>query len=390
MSKTTVTGEAKAFRKKAGFSILGKGLQDLIRYFFGGNAMVAIVVLILISAFLAKEAFFFFPRHLEELRAYRETGQEYVGYMDAELKAHRKITSQATQAYNLQIREAAKGELALTEVVQELRGLLREKVEDESRALKKAEEKAGVMEFVGGEALEAAQAEVTRAQQAYQAAVKTAGDSVFLDDLERGDEKPTVEDFANAKRSVVRTLAGEEAPWLSNLEAAVETKQAAAAEKYLEFGDAVKKLVAAQSPLEELWSDLRTITAENRKEVEKAQTAPRRKKALEDGASLTDDATRKAEMLARAAAIELSKPDPEAMTEAVYAKRDEHLAIRKQLLAQTREVIQEIPKQVAAKARTRFWKSCPKWRPNLRRCLPSWGSKRASGPTKRRLGCGIR
>ena len=386
MSKTTVTGEAKAFRKKAGFRILGKGLQDLIRYFFGGNAMVAIVVLILISAFLAKEAFFFFPRHLEELRAYRETGQEYVGYMDAELKAHRKITSQATQAYNLQIREAAKDELALMEVVQELKGLFREKVVDESRAIKKAEEKAGVMEFVGGEALEAAEAELRRAKKAYKAAVKEAEGTVFLDNLELSELKPNAADFTEAKRGVVYTLLEEESPWMDELESAIESKQGAAAEKYADFGSAVKELVAAQSPLEELWSGLRTITADNRKEVEKSQTAPRRKKALEDGARLTDDADKKASMLARAAAIEVVVPDPDAMTEAVYAKRDEHLAIRRQLLAETKELVKQFPKQVAAESSNEILEDLPEVEAKFEKQFAHLGEQESEWSHKKEIG----
>ena len=386
MSKTTVTGEAKAFRKKAGFRVLGKGLQDFIRYFFGGNAMVAIIVLILISAFLAKEAFFFFPRHLEELRAYRATGQEYVGYMDAELKAHRKITSQGTQAYNLQIREAASEELAQMEMVQELRGLIREKVADESRILKEAEEKAGVMEFVGGEALAAAQAEVRSAKRAYLEAVRNAEEAIFPDSLEHSEMKPNVADFEEAKHSVILNFLGEEAPWLANLEAAIESKQAAAAEKYGDFGSAVTELVAAQSPLEELWSELRTITAENRKKMEEARTAPRRKEALEAGASLTDDATRKADMLARAAAIEITKPDPEAMTEAVYAKRDEHEAIRKQLLAQTRELVKKFPKKVASEDSNEILEGLPKVEAKFEKQFAHLGQQEAEWSHTKEIG----
>lgn len=386
MSKTTVKGEAKAFRKKAGFRILGKGFQDLIRYFFGGNAMVAIVVLILISAFLAKEAFFFFPRHLEELRAYRNTGQEYVGYLDAELKAHRKLTSQATQSYNIQIRQAAGDELALLEVAQELKGLLRERVEDERRALKIATEKAGVLEFVGGEALEVAQAEVAAKQKTLNEAIEKAGESLFLDDLEFSEVKPSASDFNQVKRSVVRTLSGEESPWLTELEASINDKQAAAAAKYGEFGAAVNALVAAQSPLEELWSGLRTITSENRQILEKAQTAPRRKKALEDGARLTDDPAKKAEMLAQAAAIELSQPDAEAMTAAVYAKRDEHLAIRKQLFADTQRLVKEFPAKVASKQSNEILQNLPKVEAKFEKQFGHLGEQAADWSHREKIG----
>lgn len=386
MSNHTAKGEAEAFRKKAGFSFLGKGLQDLIRYFFGGNAMVAIVVLVLISAFLAKEAFFFFPRHLEELRAYRETGQEYVGYIDAELKAHRKITSQATQAYNIQVREAAGSELALQEVAQELKSLLRSEVQDERKALKAATEKAGVLEFVGGEALQVAQGEVAAQQEALNAALARVAESVSVEDLERSELKPSAEQFLKIRGAVVRVLSGEESPWLQELEGSINAKQQAAAEKYGEFGATVNQLIAAQSPLEKLWSGLRTLTTENRDSVEKAQSAPRRKKALEDGARLTDDQEKKAKMLARAAAIELSEPDADAMTAPVYAKRGEHDELRQGLLAETRRLVQALPSQVASKQSNEILKGLPKVEAKFEKQFTHLGKQSAEWSHRKKIG----
>ena len=385
MSKTTAKGEATAFRKKAGFRFLGMGLQDLIRYFFGGNAMVAIVVLILISGFLAKEAFFFFPRHLEELRAYRNTGQEYVGYMDAELKAHRKITSQVTQAFNLQVREAVGAELALLEVNHELKGVIRDKIEDEREAVKAAEEKAGIMEFVGGEAFEVAQAELKEKKKALNAAIANVAEGVFIDSIQRS-EKPSLSDFNEVKRSVVHQLSGEESPWLLELESKIARMEAETEGKYSDFRLAVEELVAAQSPLEALWSDLRTITSENRESVEKARTAPRRKKALEDGASLTDDPEKKAAMLAKAKAIEPSEPDPDVMTKEVYEKHAEHLALRKQLLATTAEMIQKIPAKVTSEESNQLLEDLPKVQKNFEKKFVHLGEKSKSWSHQKKIG----
>lgn len=360
MSRTTAKGEAKAFRKKAGFSVLGKGFQDLIRYFFGGNAMVAIVVLVLISAFLAKEAFFFFPRHLEELRAYRHTGQEYVGYIDAEIKAHRKITSQVTQAYNLQIREVVGKELALLEVSQELKGILREGVEDERKAVKVAEEKVGVFEFVGGEALEVAQADLVTKQKALAEAVAQVIERTFIDSIVRSESKPTVDEFNIIKESVGQELLGEESPWLIEIETDIARKKAEAEGTYSDLKTVVESLVAAQSPLEELWSDLRSTTSENRELVEKARTAPRRQKALEDGASLTDDPEKKAAMLAQAKAIQLVEPQPEEMTREVYAKREQHVEMRGELAIVTKKLLATAPKKVACEESNEILEKLPK------------------------------
>ena len=47
--------------KRKGKRLLGVGRQDAIRYFFGGNAMVSILVLGAICGFLLREAVLFFP-----------------------------------------------------------------------------------------------------------------------------------------------------------------------------------------------------------------------------------------------------------------------------------------------------------------------------------------
>ena len=387
MPKTTGKEETQVFQRKAKFSFLGMSLQDMIRYFFGGNAMVAIVVLVLISAFLAKEAFFFFPRHLDGLRAYRETGQEYVGYLDAELKAHRKITSQVTQAYNIQVREAAGEELALQEVSQELKGIFRKAVEDEKRALKSAEEKVGVMEFVGGEAFEVAQQEAAEKKEIFDKAVQEAAKGIFMDSLVISSEvNPKPDEFNKIKQGVVKLLLGEESPWLTELEETVVRKQSAAAEEYAEFGDAVRALVATQAPLEELWSGLRKVTVENRELVEKSQTAPRRKKALEDGARLTDDPAKKADLLARAAAVDLSSFDADEMTKGVYAKRDEHLAVRAQLFEETQKLMQEIPQRVGSEQSNEILKDLPQVQETFDKKFAKLGTQAAEWSHQEKIG----
>lgn len=359
MAQEPSADRTEAFRDKARFRFLGLGLQDGIRYFFGGNAMVAILALVMISFFLAKEAFFFFPNHLEGLRAYRDTGQEYVGYIDAELIAHRKLTSQALQAYNVQIRAAAGQELALLESSQELKALLRERVAGTRSLLKKAEEKAGVMEFVGGEAYDLALQEVTELQAELTAEVNRAVQDLTRNDLERSDLKPSRAEFAKIQKAVATEVAGGTSPWLEALEAKIEAKEEAARERYASLGEVVTSLNTARIPLENLWSQLRDSTAENRAEVEKAATAPRRKEALESGAALANSPEQKAEMLAKAAAVDLSTPDPVAMTAGVREARSEHVRIRRDLRAETDRILKLVPPKLDDAAANELLRQIP-------------------------------
>jgi phosphate transport system permease protein len=61
--------------------ILGLTPGDIIKYFFNGNAVVAIVVLLLITVFLFREGAGFFGQNARNLRIYRLAGLEYVDFV---------------------------------------------------------------------------------------------------------------------------------------------------------------------------------------------------------------------------------------------------------------------------------------------------------------------
>ena len=67
-------------------------VEQGIRYFFGGNAVVAIVVLALITIFLFREGFGFFGENLRSLRLYRTSGLEYVDIIRAQSEKHASLT----------------------------------------------------------------------------------------------------------------------------------------------------------------------------------------------------------------------------------------------------------------------------------------------------------
>jgi phosphate transport system permease protein len=74
------------------FRFLGLTTEDLIKTFFGGNAVVAIVVLALITIFLLKEGAGFFGQNRENLQIYRQAGLEYVDFMRAQVEGHTSLT----------------------------------------------------------------------------------------------------------------------------------------------------------------------------------------------------------------------------------------------------------------------------------------------------------
>src|SRR5215470_9489297 len=66
--------------------------DDLIKGFFGSNALIAIVVLGLITIFLFREGFGFFGQNLRNIRLYRRAGLEYVDIIRSSANAHAALS----------------------------------------------------------------------------------------------------------------------------------------------------------------------------------------------------------------------------------------------------------------------------------------------------------
>lgn len=63
-----------------------------IKIFFGSNALVAIIVLALITIFLFREGFGFFGQNLTNIRIYRQSGEEYVDIIRTYAEAHTALS----------------------------------------------------------------------------------------------------------------------------------------------------------------------------------------------------------------------------------------------------------------------------------------------------------
>ena len=74
--------------KKSGRRFLGLSLDDFVRSFFGGNAVVSVIVLALITIFLFREGIGFFGQNQQNLSTYRQAGLEYVDYMKRQVDDH--------------------------------------------------------------------------------------------------------------------------------------------------------------------------------------------------------------------------------------------------------------------------------------------------------------
>ena len=82
-------GEALLNRNR--LRILGLTPDQIIKYFFGGNATVAVIVLALITIFLFREGAGFFGMSMKNIHVYRLAGLEYVDFIRAQVDDHTAI-----------------------------------------------------------------------------------------------------------------------------------------------------------------------------------------------------------------------------------------------------------------------------------------------------------
>lgn len=87
-----------ALTKPQGFRFLGIDADTAIKYFFGGNALVAIIVLALITVFLFKEGVGFVEQNRQNIELYRKAGLEYVDILRKHLDAHAQLGQQINAA----------------------------------------------------------------------------------------------------------------------------------------------------------------------------------------------------------------------------------------------------------------------------------------------------
>ncbi len=213
----------KALRGSARARVLGLTFDDVMRYFFGGNASVAVVVLLLILTFLLKEGAGFFGQNQTNLVVYRQAGLEFVDLMrvpmedfsgltrsvsDVRLKYFKRLTAAGkdAEAANEALADFDAFALSLSGAASEPRGLVSDLTEAASGVKTRAQvaadmvEKRAMLERVG-RAEEAKDVKVELLDYAAEAKVLQGAASGWT---------PAVEDMRSKLDTAIATARGAE------------------------------------------------------------------------------------------------------------------------------------------------------------------------------------
>ncbi len=117
MSKAPQQDRLKLRRSKSR-QWLGFDTQRLLKLFFGGNAVIAVIVLLLITFFLFREGLSFFPQYQKNMEQYRRSGMEFTSLVNEEHERFNQLFRSLVDIRKLQIEQLTAQGLSHEEIAQ--------------------------------------------------------------------------------------------------------------------------------------------------------------------------------------------------------------------------------------------------------------------------------
>ncbi|MDG0993782.1 MAG: phosphate ABC transporter permease subunit PstC [Akkermansiaceae bacterium] len=321
------------FYAGSGFRILGIGKQEAIKYFFGGNATIAIIVIGLIIGFLIYHSANFFPQYRSSLELYRKSGQEFVDYSAEQLAAQEQLKSLSTHARAYEIQERLGALYNVASVHSDLKAQALKTISSERKHYKRAKSRYDNLkseENPNTDDLKSAQKYYEKVREALKAAAQTAVDDLDYGDLSNRLWATNEKYLASIRNSIVENLlSGEKTAFLQEIEA--EEKRMTEQVDSIEF---ISNLIKANQgfseaipPLKGYVTGLREIASQNKAQAVNYVTAKARKDALEDKLAITtnvEDQKRTRLEMKRILDVE---PDYAKLNKPLYNSLDKHQEI---------------------------------------------------------------
>lgn len=255
-------------------TILGVDPQKLIKYFFGSNASVAIIVLVLIMVFLLREGIDFLPTYQRELQTYRRAGLEFCDIIDQPLQRNQALSSSLRQAVSASLETLSKPARDRRDAA----FLLKRQVEDKTARQRDSLTQALEKTPPAPEQIEVFRRELAEASAAAAKAL----------------EYPAV--FSAAEREQIQREFAALTPEVTDLPPLVQTlvadfsaKDREARTKFAALVTAQEEFEDATEPLQEVVDELKAKALETKeKAVEFEVLETNRKRLLEAAATETD------------------------------------------------------------------------------------------------------
>ena len=294
---------------------MGIGKQEAIRYFFGGNATLAVIVISMIILFLVYHSYSFFPQYREKLELYRKSGQEFTDFASEQLTAQKELSSLAIQAreYEIQFRLGALYNVRPihAEFKRETLKLIsseRKEYEREKTRLNDLKDDEAKPELIA-----AAQDVYEQAKQKLEAATVAALETLDYSTLANKSWKTDPQYIEPIRASVVESIMTGtfSTDFVANIKAQEDKliEEIDATPAMQELAEARKSFLAPQRTFDKFVSSLRKVASTNKSQAVTYTSAFARKEALEKKASFAQSDAAREQAEIEAARVLMVEPD---------------------------------------------------------------------------------
>ncbi|MBK1853575.1 phosphate ABC transporter permease subunit PstC [Verrucomicrobiaceae bacterium 5K15] len=340
MAKRKNNKTTTPFSKNKGWRILGIGPQECVKYFFGGNAMVSIIVLILICFFLAKEAVLFFPDYKANLELYRKSGQEFVDFADDQLEYQKRIKSLTTQVKSYELYERAGKDAEIPGVFNDMKRIANSLMKDEMKevgiASDRLEKEMWTLLFPDDQETQdkmksAAVESLKKAQTVLNERVVEVAPLIVESDLKKEYQGVLEEGiYPNLQQALVEYYTDFDGKDVSPSYVKTKVEEGEAKRSELLENELFKEYAAVEASnneglreFENLVNELRTHALVTKQRAESFKTAAARRVALEEGMKHAGP-ERKRSMEVEFQRIPTEAPDFTKLNQRLYAALPEH------------------------------------------------------------------
>ena len=340
-SDSNSSRSSNPFPAESGFRILGIGKQEAIKYFFGGNATIAILVIALIIGFLVFHSANFFPQYRSNLELYRKSGQEFVDYSSTQLDAQKELKSLTIQARAYEIEERLGAIYRVSSVHSDLKAQTLNQISTERKNYKrtkgkletalssapKAENTSTTPAAEASSAVQSAQIAYDQSLEALRSAATQATNKLNYSDLSNRLWKTDEKYLQPIRDSIVENIiTGKTTQFIKDIQAqeATETAKVDQLPFITQLDEAHSSFNAPLLGFNKYVSKLRKIASENKAQAVHYASAEAKKAALITGAKIaTSDELRKRKEL-EVERILLIEPAYDVLNKPFYAALAKH------------------------------------------------------------------
>ena len=331
------------FPAESGFRILGIGKQEAIKYFFGGNATIAILIIVLIIGFLVFHSANFFPQYRSNLELYRKSGQEFVDYSSTQLDAQKELKSLSIQAREYEVETRLGALYRVASVHSDLKSKVIKRISTERKNVKRAK---GKLNSASDADKPAAQATYEASVERLRTAATTAANTLKYSDVSNRLWKTDDKYLQPIRDSIIENIVtGKRTQFLKDIQTteATETAKVDALPFIMELKEADNLFSQPLQGFSKYVDKLRKIASKNKAQATHYASAEAKKSALVSGSQIANSEELKQRKELEIKRILLVEPEYDTLNKPLYAALDKHKPLLAAMVEKDKEGFAKIP-----------------------------------------------